>query len=209
MRLDDIETGANRAGLTILGAFHPVSGQTRVLLGPDEPQFWPQFSTSPEYLDGAANPLDRWSARVIGALAIDIGAEAAFPFGGPPYHPFIDWALQSGRAWQSPVGMLVHERAGLFVSYRGALLIKQSLSLSALSQKPCDSCAERPCLSACPAAALGSGTYDVPACHAYLETPDGKDCLTNGCAARRACPVGQHRRIPEQSAFHMRAFHKG
>jgi epoxyqueuosine reductase len=53
-------------------------------------------------------------------MACDLGAKALFPFGGPPWHPFIAWAKRSGRAWESPVGFLVHDQAGLMVSYRAA-----------------------------------------------------------------------------------------
>jgi hypothetical protein len=49
---------------------------------------WDAFAKSPEAADGAAHPLDRWSQRVIDALARELGAKALFPFGGPPFWPF-------------------------------------------------------------------------------------------------------------------------
>lgn len=208
MTLDDI-SAALPAGLQIMGAYHPTDGETLVLLGPDEPEFWGVFTRSDEYLEKQENPVDQWSMRVIGTLAEQLSAQAIFPFGGPPYHPFIAWALASGRAWQSPVGLLVHDTAGLFVSYRGALLIPKMLELPKHGTSPCHKCEEKPCLSACPAAALTSASYDVTACHGYLDTLSGADCLNNGCLVRRNCPIGQNRRLPAQSAFHMRAFHKG
>lgn len=192
-----------------MGAHHPTDGETLVLLGPDEPDFWSVFTRSIEYLEKQENPIDQWSQRVIGTLAEQLSAQAIFPFGGPPYHPFIAWALASGRAWQSPVGLLVHDTSGLFVSYRGALLIPKMLELPKNGASPCYKCEEKPCLSACPAAALTSASYDVTACHGYLDTLSGANCLNNGCLVRRNCPVGQNRRLPAQSAFHMRAFHKG
>lgn len=173
------------------------------LLAPDEPGFWPLFSASPEYADGLPDPLDRWSRRVIGRLACALGTKAVFPFGGPPWRPFIDWARRSGRAWSSPVGLLVHDTAGLWISYRGGILLTEEAPAVA-SQRPCDAC-PAPCLSACPVGALGAAGYDVPSCHAFLDT--GPDCL-RGCHVRRACPVGAGRRNPEQSAFHMKAFHR-
>ena len=166
-------------------------------------------TAGPEYGDGAPNPLDRWSTRVIGALAEAFGATALFPFGGPPYQPFYAWALRSGRAWASPVTLLVHDRAGLMVSYRGALALPARLRLpSAPAAAPCATCA-RPCLAACPAGALTGAGYDLPACHRFLDTPAGGDCLSCGCAVRRACPVSQsYDRVAEQSAYHMRLFHR-
>ena len=43
---------------------------------------WDALAKSPEAADGAAHPLDRWSERVIGRLARELGAKALFPFGG-------------------------------------------------------------------------------------------------------------------------------
>lgn len=213
MSLREIDAASAAEGLMVLGAFHPAAADgapagcaTLVLLGPCEPGFWGAFRASAEFGDGAAEPLNRWSERVIGGLARRFGAQALFPFGGPPYLPFIAWARRSGAAWDSPVGLLVHETAGLFVSYRGALALVERLELPATGSRPCDRCPQ-PCCSACPAEALRAGGYDVPACHRYLDTDPGQDCLGSGCAVRRSCPVGQGRRPAAQSAFHMAAFH--
>lgn len=206
---------ARAKNLAVFGAFHPEQRDnappetgTLILLGPDEPGFWDGFSASPEFLDKNPNPLDRWSRRVINRLAQQIGGTALFPFGGPPYAPFIQWAERSGRSWQSPVGLLVHEWAGLFVSYRGALALKNRLPLPEPVTSPCVTCADKPCLTACPVSALTNGGYDLGSCHSYLETSAGKNCIQGGCAVRRACPVSQtYGRQPVQSEFHMKAFH--
>lgn len=200
--------------LDIFGAFAPGPedgapdfARTLVLVGPAEPGFWPYVTGTPEFQDGAADPLDRWSRRVLTDLAPDLDAEALFPFGGPPYQPFIAWAQRSGRAWLSPVGILVHDTAGLMVSYRGALALRWDAALAPLGPAPCDGCAA-PCLSACPVAALSATGYDVPVCHSFLDSAPGETCLSGGCLVRRACPVSQsYGRLPEQSAFHMKSFH--
>lgn len=208
MTLARLAAAARPHGLSVLGALHDKGG-TVVLLGPDEPRFWPLFQATPEYSDARPDPLDRWSKRLIPPLAETFGGHAVFPSDGPPFAPFISWALASGRIWQAPVNLLVHDTAGLFVSFRGALLLPGLLDLPTPAQNPCEKCAEKPCLSACPAAALTQASYDVSACHTFLNTKNGADCLANGCHVRRACPVGRNRRAPAQSAFHMRAFHKG
>lgn len=209
LSLADVENAARGRHLRVRGAFHPENmGKVRtlVLLGPDEPAFWLAFTQSPEYLDGTPAPMDRWSVRVIGDLAETLGAQAFFPFGGPPHAPFFRWAVQSGRAWPSPINLLVHDKAGLFVSYRGALGLTSKLALPKPPSPPCTTCA-RPCTTACPVDAFVNGSYDVPACKAHLATSAGQDCLRQGCAARRACPVSQQfGRLPQQSEFHMRAF---
>ena len=153
--------------------------------------------------------MDRWSKRVVTGLAADFGGSAVLPFGGPPYSPFIAWALRSGRVWASPINMLVHDGAGLFLSFRGALCLPYQLDQpSPLPDKPCNTCAAKPCKAACPVNALGPEGYDLETCHGYLDTPAGQDCMKNGCAVRRACPVSQkYARLSEQSAHHMKAFH--
>lgn len=183
--------------------------QTIVLLGCDA-DFWPVFTKSPEKQDGAPDPLDRWSTRVLAELRASTGAiGTVFPFGGPPYAPFLKWATETGDAWSSPVGMLVHNRAGLMISYRGALVFPGAMDRAQPPASPCTACTAQPCATACPVDALSAARgYDVAACHAYLDTPDGADCLHNGCKARRACPVSAaFGRDPAQSAFHMAAFH--
>jgi hypothetical protein len=213
MDLEAVAAAAGADGLAVLGAFHPQPADaapdgcgTLALLGPDEPRFWALFAASPERGDGGRDPLDRWSTRVIGALAGRLGARAVFPFGGPPYPPFIAWARRSGSAWASPVGLLVHADRGLMVSYRGALALPGRLALPAPPARPCDAC-RKPCLAACPVGALGGAGYDLAACHGYLDTAAGADCMGRGCAVRRACPVGAGLRPEAQSAFHMAAFH--
>lgn len=211
--LASLAASAAPHGLAILGGFHPRPGDqapegcgTLLLLGPQGTAFWPHFRRSPEARDGARDPLDRWSRRVIGTLAGGVGGRAVFPFDGPPWLPFQAWARRSGHAWDSPVGLLVHETAGLLVSYRGAVALPQRLALPAPGRNPCATC-PAPCRDACPVDALGTGGYDVPACRACLDSRPGRECLTRGCAARRACPGGAGAQPDAQSAFHMAAFH--
>lgn len=212
--LDDIAARIAGDGLALRGAFHPEDGDgvpdgygTLLLLGPGA-DFWPVFERSPECANGGDDPLDRWSARVIGDRAREFGGLALFPFGGPPWHPFIAWARRGGQVWQSPVHLLVHETAGLMVSFRGAIALEPRLALPEAAVAPCPACAQ-PCRHACPVGALSPDGYDIPRCRAYLDTAPGRNCLTRGCAARRACPVGAGLRPERQSEFHMTAFHTG
>lgn len=210
MNLAEVEIAARAARLSILGGFHPDAdeglGRTVLMVGPG-PDFWHHFAQSPEYRDGAPDPLDRWSVRVLERIAQVSGACALFPFGGPPHHPFQAWAERTGRAWHSPVSLLVHADQGLWVSYRGALLFDVKLDLPEPAERPCDTCDTTPCLTACPVSALTGAGYDVPVCKTFLNGPDGTDCMTRGCAVRLACPVSREfPRNPRQSAFHMTAF---
>ena len=201
---DALDSALCPLGLRALGDC-PDGDSTITLIGPDEPAFWGIFSDSPEYSDGASDPLDRWSARVLGAVAQELGAQALFPFGGPPYAPFFTWARRSGRCWASPIDFLVHDEAGLFVSFRGAIRRKGKARADAAAKNPCLTCAGQPCTTACPVGAFDGG-YDVAACKAHVASDAGSSCRTKGCLARHACPVGQGTRLPAQAAFHMEAF---
>ncbi|MBB5517067.1 hypothetical protein FHS89_003111 [Rubricella aquisinus] len=205
MTWDDLTTHLAPHGLRVMGVA-PHDGGSAVLIGPDNRVFWPLFSTSPEYRDGASHPLDRWSRRVLQGVAGAVGAVPVFPFDGPPWPPFLRWAEASGVIWPSPIGPFVGTQTGLWVSFRGALLLPEPLAPQRDAARPCDSCAQ-PCATACPVDAFAGGQYDVAACRAHLRQPEGADCMDQGCRARRACPVGQAFAPPRpQVALHMTAF---
>lgn len=169
--------------------------------------WWDILTASPEWADGRPDPVDRWSRRTLDRIAGALGATALYPFGGPPWRPFHTWALATGRVWDSPVRLLVGADHGLWISFRGALALPFAAQMPPAT-RPCDSCTDKPCLTACPPRALTGAGYDVPACHAFLDTAPGRACLSQGCAVRAACPVSvAHARVQAQSAYHMSRFH--
>jgi hypothetical protein len=221
LRLGGVAAAAPWAGLAWRGGFHPLpddlvpalagggAAGTLVLLGFAGRVGWPAFAAAPEAADGAPDPLDRWSRRVISALADAVGGMALFPFGGPPWLPFQRWARRAEPLFPSPLGLLIHPEWGLWHSFRGAVALRERLDLPPLpaAAHPCETCVGRPCLSACPVGAFTASGYDVAACAAHLAAPAGADCMEQGCAARRACPIGAaHAYPPEALRFYMRAF---
>lgn len=221
MPFSTVQRAIETAGLAVRGAFHPTPadgvpevrpGQatvTLVLVGMSGRAQWPAFRGSPESADGQPNPLDRWSHRLLEDLADAFDAFPLEPFGGPPWWPFQRWAVRAESLHVSPLGLLIHAEHGLWHSYRGALAFAEALDLPARqdSASPCDTCATRPCLHACPVSAHASGGFAPASCANYLRTPAGEDCLTGACAARRACPIGQHHlQGPDQARFHLSAF---
>lgn len=215
MTLEHVAAMAAAAGLALTGWLRPGAedgapkGTTAILLlGYGGPALWSAFRAAPEAGDGAAHPLDRWSRRVIGAMADELGAEALFPFGGPPYQPFIRWSYAAEPIHQSRLGMSVHEEKGLWCGWRGALAIFAPIDLPPVARgaHPCEGCAA-PCLPACPVSAFTESGYDAAACRAHLRAPEGAACRDGGCLARRACPVGRRfAQSAEQAAFHLNAF---
>lgn len=219
--IQHLAQAADALGLALRGAFHPCPADavpqdaqgraagTLVLLGFTGREGWPAFARSPERQDGRTDPLDRWSRRVITELASTVAALPLFPFDGPPWHPFGRWAQRGEGLGASPLGITIHPAWGLWHSYRGALAFEERLALAEAvpAKAPCETCVLKPCLSACPVGAFSREGFAASACRSYLGTPAGQVCMSDGCAARRACPVGRgHAYGSEQTVFLMRAF---
>ena len=203
-------------GLILRGGLHPGVDDgapqgvgTLLLIGNAGPALWRVFGQQRAH---GADRLNRWTEHAIRPLAARFGAQALFPFDGPPYWPFQRWALAAEPVRSSPLGLLIHPRYGLWHAYRAALAFAATdLELPPREAAPdlCAACAAKPCLTACPVGAFGSAGYDVAACLAHIRTPAGADCLSAGCRARRACPIGQQYAYePTQARFHMSAFER-
>lgn len=217
-RYENLCESLESAGLAPRGGFH-VTGtedvprltngtkaRTVVLAGNAGPAMWAAFKQGGR---DRANPLDTWSRGVLEPIAERHGGELVMPSDGPPYAPFQRWAMRAEPVHPSPLGILIHPRWGLWHGYRGALLFAEYLALPrwAARPSPCETCADRPCLSSCPVGAFSDAGYAVNDCSAHLRRPRGEHCMTGGCLARRACPVGQdHHYSDAQASFHMAAF---
>ena len=196
-------------GLRTRGALHE-DGKTIVLIGHAGSSIWPHFSRwrGKDTNGEGADPLDRWSRAVIGPVAALFGATALFP-SEEPYMPFQRWAMEAEGLRPSPLGILVHPEYGLWHAYRGALAFDADFEPGAPPARdhPCSSCRDKPCLTVCPVAAFDGEGFAVQACRSFLASDEGAPCLSGGCAARLACPVGRgHAYHADQQRFHMLAF---
>jgi hypothetical protein len=219
--VDDLKNSIERAGFAYRGAFHPQTEdgvpplangqpcQTLVLVGMVGSDQWSSFRRSPEAEDSLPDPLDRWGHRQLTRLAKAFDADALEPSNGPPWWPFQRWAQRAEAVYPSPVGLLIHPVYGLWHSYRGALALATRLALAPRHDdpSPCVSCIGQPCLRTCPVQAYTAEGFAADICLGALNSAVGLACLGQGCAARRACPVGRsHAQAPEQASFHVRAF---
>ena len=176
-----------------------------ILIGNAGPDMFRKFARE---RNPAVDQIDEWTRDVVSALAGDLQAAAVFPFGEPTY-PFLSWAKRAGAGHTSPLGLNIHPTYGLWHAYRAALLfsVEFDLPMQSAGLHPCEICADKPCLSACPVNAFSGTSYAVDTCAGHVGSPAGMDCHDNGCKARRACPVGQSFTYhPYQAQFFMRAF---
>ncbi|MEM8814183.1 MAG: hypothetical protein AAGF59_16350, partial [Pseudomonadota bacterium] len=152
MRLD-------RAGLSLRGGFHPgpddrvpkdtVVGRpgTVLLVGVVGGKAWETFHAS---APDCPHPLDTWTRHVVDPVAEAVGGIAIHP-NDRPFWPFQQWAKRSEPVFESPLGLLIHPEYGLWHAYRAAILVPDAWTLPFRegAQSPCETCADKPCLSTC------------------------------------------------------------
>lgn len=183
----------------------PGGSATLILIGFAGRGMWPIFQKTRKAED---DPLDNWTRRIVDPLAHELAALALYPFDGPPWYPFQRWAMKAESLFQSPIGPLLHPEYGLWHGYRAALAFREALPVAepAKGRDLCAGCQASPCLAACPAGVFAGGAYDVAKCANHLKDWNNS-CLSAGCLARRACPVGaDYAYGSEQASFHTRAF---
>jgi hypothetical protein len=209
-RLNRVAASLTPFGLNKLSSTF-VDGKSVLLIGHAGSYIWPHFKTwLAEQNPAPENPLDTWSKSIIGAVAADVGGHSVFP-SDTPYMPFQQWAMRAEGLKPSPLGILIHPVYGLWHAYRGAIVFDDEVLIQAAEEMshPSDLCVRKPCLSACPVGAFSGEGYDVSACRSHLAAEAGDACMSGGCGARLACPVGtEFAYADEQMRFHMRVFVK-
>lgn len=174
-----------------------------ILIGNAGPNMFRKFAR-----ERRGRSMDEWTRATVDRLADGLDAQAVYPF-DTPARPFLTWARKAGAGHISPLGLNIHREFGLWHAYRAALLFPVAFDLPRNSPgaHPCESCAEKPCLHACPVDAFDGASYDVSRCGQHVLAPAGEPCMVGGCMARLACPVGKHYKYAEpQMQFHMQAF---
>lgn len=207
---DRLTAALSQHGLVPRGGFaltpdDALPGRSLVMVGNVGDAMWRACEAE---LRPVANPLDDWTERVVAPIADAFGASTVYPW-SKPYRPFQQWAARAEAVAPSPLGILVHPDHGLWHAYRAALVFADAIELPARIARPspCESCAEKPCLSACPVDAFDADGYDVDACAEFItHAPGGELCRSAGCRARAACPVGRPYG-QAQLRFHMAAFY--
>lgn len=155
---DAVVAAVERTGLEVRGGFHPepedavpdlrasggggrraatatVAAATLVLVGNVGSGLWEAFREA-GFIGHSPHPLDDWSRAVVSNLARELDAEPLFPFGGPPFLPFLRWARRADTVWPSVMGPLIHPRYGLWHAYRGALAFARRLELPSPPPEP-------------------------------------------------------------------------
>lgn len=206
-----------RSGAMLPGA------QSAILLGTGGGRFEAAWTAAAAALDGPgdqpSDPADDFARGVCDTAATSISSatgeragaslycdERALPGGEPVFADFVALAEVSGLGARSRLGLLLHPVHGPWWSVRALILTTWSLaeeggdarSLTPIASSPCVGCAA-PCITACPAGAVGEGPFDAAACG--RQRLEGDPCASH-CAARRACVVGDPQAYGETAEAH-------
>ncbi len=213
VKFRNLEADLEANGLYILGHFLIPDGETVIptmdlqpkaiaLIGNAGSSIWPVFKAARGKRQGLT--LDQWTQEALNEITKRFGINVLYPFEGPPFWPFTQWAIRTRGLFSSPIGLTIHPAFGLWHAFRAALLFDEDPGFSEeCAESPCDKCENRPCLTTCPVSAFSGNDYRFNACLDYVGT-GANSCRSEGCDARKACPIGQdYRYKPEHAAFHM------
>jgi hypothetical protein len=182
-----------------------------MVIGNGGAAFWHAFETfCREHPDHAASadPIDDFTRRVVDVAVAAAGLDGPvlYPFDFPATPvSFMRLAECAGLGRRSLLGVLVHPVYGPWIALRAAvpLPIEVPAPRPADGFDPCPTCAERPCIAACPAGAVTAAGWDIPTCAAHRAADD--DPCASRCHARVECVLGRAHRYPAAAlAYHQR-----
>ncbi|MGI9493706.1 MAG: hypothetical protein ACR2QF_15010, partial [Geminicoccaceae bacterium] len=125
-RYRELGSTLERKGLLILGHFsiaddeivlpdRAVQPKTIALVGNAGSSFWPFFSAAREERPDLT--LDRWTQETVGSVADQFSVTPLYPFEGPPFLPFTQWAIRTRTLSPSPIGLTIHPEYGLWHAF--------------------------------------------------------------------------------------------
>ncbi|MBP6900343.1 MAG: hypothetical protein KBC73_09660 [Burkholderiaceae bacterium] len=183
-----------------------------ILLGHAGRRLWQRVQAEPTR---SAHPIDDYSVHTawqwLAQVAPDARCRVVYPRGQPGGLPegrhvgLQRLGLLAGWHHASPFMIGVDATWGSWFAYRVVMLADTDLPPSAVidAGHPCPGCAAKPCITACPAGALDSGTMDPAACQRQRLAPDS--ACAYACLARQACPVGAEHRYEASQIRHSSA----
>lgn len=152
----------------------------------------------------SAQPIDDYCRRTVaGWFAEQLpGHRYRLPYPGDA--PIGLQALGKLAGWHhaSPFMIGVDGEWGSWFAYRAVILCDTDFPPSPVAERlnPCLSCADQPCIAACPAGAAGS-PFNLARCSAERLGP--ASACAYGCLARNACPVGRQHRYADEQMRHV------
>ena len=186
-----------------LKSFLPAGYRSLLLFGHGGRTLWENL---PQPLDPEAHPVDRYVLENVRWLAREALGDAE-PLVLYPSTQAVVPLQRIGRALNlarpSWLGLDIHPVFGVWFAYRALVLTREVAEPTRHPEfaSPCDSCAGKPCRSACPARAVAT-SFDIRAC-ADHRLSENSPCADR-CLSRFACPYEpRHRYSEAQMRYHM------
>jgi hypothetical protein len=158
---------------------YPAS-RSLIVIGNGGGTFWEGFRHHHDARDAQAqvqepNPLDCYTATIIERdvppVLASIGTTGRFLY---PFRfdeepvSFVHLGALAGLGARSLLGVLVHPEYGPWIALRAAVLLDVAIESTLVTPfDPCGTCADKPCIGACPGAAISERGWNVPACTAH------------------------------------------
>ncbi len=173
-----------------------------LLLGHGGRSLWKNVKSSKTTSD---HPIDDYSINTINAYFAKELPTRQLTFIYPGTAPIGLQKLGELAGWHytSPFRVGINAHWGSWFAYRAVVLSDTCFTPSQAidSVSPCTNCKEKPCLDACPSAALSINDFTLKNCLDYRQKPDSQ-CIDT-CLSRLSCPVGSaHRYTDEQINYH-------
>jgi len=153
------------------------------------------------------HPIDEHSVRTVQTWLAQALPQAKARWVYPGDLPIGLQRLGTLAGWHHPTPFMVGIDPvwGSWFAYRAAVLTDTHLPPTppTRTNHPCDTCTDKPCITACAAGALAGGQLSLPACQAG-RLADHSPCAL-GCTARNACPVGAEHRYEDSQIRHCSA----
>ena len=153
-----------------------------------------------------SDPIDTYSRRIVTRFLQSIACDDHHIL-----YPLTDYPIdlrEIGRylGWhhESPLGIGIHPKFGTWFAYRVVVAANTdfAVTVSEKGSSACESCRDKPCVSACPVTAVSAvNTFGLDVCVSHRRQ-EGSSC-SHQCLARQACPVGkEYQYEDEQIAYH-------
>ncbi|MDX1692739.1 MAG: hypothetical protein R3208_03170 [Ketobacteraceae bacterium] len=153
----------------------------------------------------SADPIDDYTAAVIRTWFRQShpGVRHHILYPGTRLVPLQTLGELCGWHFPSPIMVGVNDEWGSWYAYRAAVLADTAFATTPPPdwKSACEPCEDKPCVKACPAAAVSPQGLDMHACIEFRRQP-ASPCQKR-CLARLACPVGRaHQYSREQIEYH-------
>lgn len=179
--------------------------QQLILIGHAGTQFWRALNEEVADVMKQAHPIDTFTVDAVQKFLQAEHASADYEIVYPGAYTVSLQELGKLAGWHhaSPFMVGINAHFGSWFAYRALVLANTDLPVTPehISESPCLTCEDKPCISACPPGALNDGEFNLEKCVGYRQQADSL-CKTT-CLARRACPVAsEHRYNDEQMRYH-------